>query len=298
MQARQVAAFGPAGRFYECPRWRAGRWWLSDMRDGKVFSVSTEGETRVEFEIDDRPGGLGWTRDGDLLVVSMDARKLLQVSGGGVRNSFDLGPLFGDTAGFLNDLAVSPTGHAYVGFDADFHRYGSDATLGMIVHVAPDGAARVAAEKLMMPNGILFSPDGATLVVAETMKRALTSFPIANDGSLGAGGLWAAIDAKQDARPNRRPPLGDRIGTLDGCAMDAEGFVWAADIDSGCLRIGRGGAIVDAVFLPDGMRAFACGLGGPDGRTLLICGADADFQDRASRMSAQLFTTRVDVPAA
>jgi len=290
---------GPPAHFYECPRWRQGCWWLSDMRGRRVYSLSTDGEARIEVELDDRPGGLGWTPEGDLLVVSMEQKRLLRISpAGGARKVLELAGLFGDTEGFLNDLAVGPTGHVYVGFDADLERYGPDAERGMIVQIPPQGAARIAAGNLALPNGLVFTPDGATLVVAETLKPRLTSFSVAADGSLGARRLWGALDPRQDARAHREPPLGDRAATLDGCAMDAEGCVWAADIACACLRIAPGGAVVDAVFLPDGLRAFACALGGADGRTLLLCGADENFADRTSRRASRLFTAQVGVPAA
>lgn len=297
MGERKLAAFGPPARFYECPRWRDGRWWLSDMRDARVYSFSPEGEPRVEFEVE-RPGGLGWTAAGDLLVVSMDALKLLEVSGGKVRRTHDLAHLVGDTRGFLNDMAVSPIGHAYVGFDADYQLYGPDAELGMVIHVSPAGEARVAARGLAMPNGVVFTPDGSRLVVAETMKPRFLSFAIGPDGSLGEQEVWGVVGPRRDARAIREPPLSDGAVNLDGCAMDAAGHIWAADVGPACLRIAPGGAVVDAVFLPDGMRAFACALGGPDGRTLMICAADDDFKDRDKRMSARLYVTRVDTPAA
>jgi sugar lactone lactonase YvrE len=267
------------------------------MRGARVYSFSAEGEPRVEIEVD-RPGGLGWTADGALLVVSMDALKLLEVSGGAVRRTHDLAPLAGGTAGFLNDMAVSPAGHAYVGFDADFHRYGPDAELGLVLHVTPEGEARVAATGLAMPNGMVFSPDGMRLVVAETMKPRFLSFAIAADGSLGAQAVWGDVGPRRDERAVREPPLSDGAVNLDGCAMDAAGHIWTADVGPACLRIAPGGGVVDAVFLPAGMRAFACALGGPDGRTLMICAADEDFRDRHLRRSAQLYVTRVDTPAA
>ena len=292
---RQVTAFGPAGHFYECPRWRDGRWWVSDMRGGAVYSFSANGDARIELRLDDRPAGLGWALNGALLVVSMEAKQLLTIGGNGsIASSLDLAPLFGTIKGFLNDLAVSRSGHAYVGMDADFHAYGPDAELGMIAHVSPQGFATIAARDLAFPNGIVFTPDESTLVVAETMKPRLTSFAIEADGALGAARRWGVVGQQTPFRSAGA----DRPASLDGCAMDAAGYIWAADVNAGCLRIAPGGEVVDAVILPNGLRSFACGLGGVDGRTLIICGADDNFQDRTSRREAQLFTTQVEIGAA
>jgi hypothetical protein len=53
------------------------------------------------------------------------------------------------------------------------------------------------------------------------------------------------------------------------------------------------------VALPEGLRCFACMLGGEDGRTLLLCGApDYDARRRSASRDAVLLTTRVAVPHA
>ena len=86
----------------------------------------------------------------------------------------------------------------------------------------------------------------------------------------------------------------------DGCTLDAEGHIWAAD-EAGrrCIRIAPGGAIVDEIPTPDGLGCFACALGGDDGRTLLVCAAP-DFLERRRRKAheAVLLTATVGVPHA
>ncbi|MBN9189857.1 MAG: gluconolactonase, partial [Microbacterium sp.] len=66
--ARATRVLADGLHFGEGPRWRDGRLWFSDFYDHAVKSVSPDGDVRVEFEIDDRPSGLGWTPGGDLLV--------------------------------------------------------------------------------------------------------------------------------------------------------------------------------------------------------------------------------------
>ena len=86
----------------------------------------------------------------------------------------------------------------------------------------------------------------------------------------------------------------------DGMTLDAEGHVWAADgLGGPTCRIAPGGDIVDEIRLPDGMGAFACMLGGEDGKTLLLCSApDFAEENRKAAREAVLFTTTVEVPAA
>jgi len=299
MTRRDITSFGPAAHFYECPRWHGGRWWASDMRGGAVYSFAQDGSARVELTLDDRPGGIGWAQDGSLLVVSMTARQLLRVAPDGHAQAVcdDLTPLFGDVAGFLNDLAVAPSGDVFIGYDADPHRYGNDADLGMILRISPAGEAAIVARDLAFPNGMVITSDGETLVVAETMQPRLSGFALQAGGLLGPRQTWGLLNPRGALRTGGRAEIGDRSVNLDGCAIDREGHVWAADVGSGCLRIAPGGEVVDAVFLPDGMRAFACALGGMDGHTLMICGADDNFSDRTSRREGRMFATTVEVPA-
>jgi sugar lactone lactonase YvrE len=86
----------------------------------------------------------------------------------------------------------------------------------------------------------------------------------------------------------------------DGCCLDAEGHVWAADaIGRRCIRVAPGGDVVEEIAAPDGLGIFACMLGGADGRTLLLCAAP-DFAEelRSAARDAILLTTTVEAPHA
>ena len=77
-------------------------------------------------------------------------------------------------------------------------------------------------------------------------------------------------------------------------------MIWMADAFGGpVLRVAPGGEILERVTPPAGLGAFACALGGDDGRTLLLCCApDALGRGRAPVREALLVTTTVDVPMA
>lgn len=297
MSQRQIIPFAPPGHFFEGPRWRDGRWWVADMRGSAVYSYSPEGAPRTELEIrDDRPSGLGWLPDGGFLVVSMLKQQLLCRAPNSDAFSVlaDLTELSGDIDGFLNDMAVSRDGHAYIGFDPDNKKYGFESDFGMVFHIDPQGRAEIAARGLCFPNGISLTPDESTLVVVETGRPQIAGFSIGANGALGPAVSWAGLDPRVDKRPAGQPTLGVKGAMLDGCAMDVDGCIWVADINSACLRVAPGGDIVDSVFLPGAMRSWACALGGDDGKTLLLCGAEQNGQDR-SRAESQLYVTRVDV---
>ena len=52
----------------------------------------------------------------------------------------------------------------------------------------------------------------------------------------------------------------------DGCTLDAEGHIWAADaLGNRLVRVAQGKGVVDEILGPDGLGVYACMLGG-DGR--------------------------------
>ena len=68
----------------------------------------------------------------------------------------------------LGDMVDRRAGRAYVGSQA--------RTGGVIVRIDPDDAATVVADDLDFPNGMVITPDGGTLIVAESTGRRLTAF--------------------------------------------------------------------------------------------------------------------------
>jgi sugar lactone lactonase YvrE len=297
MATRELGTLLEKGAFFEGPRWHDGRWWVSDFYRHLVLTIDPDGRTSEVMTVDQKPSGLGWMPDGSLLVVSMkDHRVLRRLPGGGVTEHTDLTEFCG---GHLNDMVVDTDGRAYVGnFGFDLMG-GADPAPAALVRVDPDGSAAVAAEELLFPNGSVITPDGRTLIVGETAGARYTAFTISPDGTLSDRRVWSQV-----APTPELGPLEETLPQLkfapDGCALDAEEHIWAADaVGARCCRVAEGGRIVDEIPAPEGLGIFACMLGGTEGRTLLLCAAP-DFAEanRSQAREAVLLTTEVDVPHA
>lgn len=274
--------------FGEGPRWHEGRLWFSDQHGYAVHSVSERGDLRTELTLDDRPSGLGWMPDGSLLVVSMTRRQLLRRDPSG---ALSLHADLGQVATFhCNDMVVDRVGRAYVGnfgfdLDAALRERGpegviADHTAAAIACVAPEGTVSVAARDLHFPNGSVITPDGKTLIVAETLSGALTAFAIEQDGTLSSRRLWA--------------PTWPHVP--DGICLDAEGAIWvSAALAPLCLRIAEGGEVLETV--ETSQPCIACMLGGEDRRTLfLLTAPDPDSEKRTALREGRLEIARVSVP--
>jgi sugar lactone lactonase YvrE len=215
-----------------------------------------------------------------MLVVSMLDRRVLRLEGDRLVAHADLSEL---APGSCNDMVVDGNGRAYVG-NFGFDMYGgAKPAETCVIAVEPDGSARVAADGLGFPNGSVITPDGATLLVGESMAARISAFDIADDGTLSNRREWAKIEH----------------ATVDGMCLDAEGMIWAACPFTGrVLRIREGGEVVDEV---KGTHpgAFACMLGGIDRTTLYLCTAPSHIPDEArAAHGGRIEAVTVDVPGA
>jgi sugar lactone lactonase YvrE len=265
--------------FGEGPRWHEGRLWFSDMHAHVVRAVDLDGKSEAMVEVPNRPSGLGWLPDGRLLVVSMTDRRLLRLDAGRLVEVADLGKL---TGFHCNDMVVDRSGRAYVGnfgFDLDSGEQPKSTTL---VLVTPAGEARVVADELMFPNGAVITPDGSTLIVAETFAARLSAFDVESDGGLKGRRVWAGVDGM----------------VPDGICLDAEGAIWVASPLSGeVLRVHEGGEISER-FRPS-QAPYACMLGGPDRRTLFVLTAPTHVREEAiANKAGCIETVEVRVPGA
>ncbi|HWI81706.1 SMP-30/gluconolactonase/LRE family protein [Ramlibacter sp.] len=268
--------------FPESPRWHAGALWFSDFYQRRVCRVAGDGRVEAVVEVPDQPSGLGWLPDGRLLVVSMNDRRLLRLDGTALAAVADLSAL---AAGPCNDMLVDAQGRAYIGnFGFDLHGRAPFAATCLVM-VPPGGAPQVVARDLEFPNGTVLSPDGRTLIVAESYGQRLTAFDVRPDGSLAQRRVWAQL-AGRGVAP-------------DGICLDAQGAVWlASPVSREVMRVQEGGAITHRV--PTEGQAVACMLGGPDRRTLFVLTGRVMVTPQQSlrERSGAIWRMRVEVPGA
>ncbi|MEU4425786.1 SMP-30/gluconolactonase/LRE family protein [Actinoplanes sp. NPDC024001] len=262
--------------FTEAPRWHDGRLWFSDFYTGRVMSVREDGsDSRVEALVPRQPSGLGWLPDGRLLVVSMRDRRILRRESDGTLVTH--ADLSGHATGHLNDMAVDADGRAYVGnFGFDLMN-GAPVAPAAVHRADPDGTVTEVAAGLWFPNAINLADDGVVLV-NETFGNRISAFDRTGDGGLTNQRVWAEFGPVPTDRAVAGA-LGQLDAAPDGGSLDAGGGLWVADALGGrVIRVVEGGRITDEVR--PGTNAYACALGGQDGRTLFICTAP-DFDEHA-----------------
>jgi sugar lactone lactonase YvrE len=266
--------------FPEGVRWHDGALWFSDMHAHTVQRLVPGGAAEVVAEVPECPSGIGFLPDGTPLVVSMHDRRLLRLGDEGPREHADLSTL---APWHTNDMHVDGHGRAYVGNFGDDSAPPDPPSPTVLLLVEPDGEARVVAEDLWFPNGIAISPDGTTLVVAETrsVPGKLTAFDVAADGSLSGRRTLAEFEG----------------GFPDGIAIDAEGGVWIAfPFGNELVRVDVGGQIDQRLPFPS---PYAVALGGPGGRDLFVATAPSWVPEEATKLrEGSIHRLGVEAPVA
>ncbi len=223
--------------FGESPRWHDDRLWFSDWGAQEVIAVDLEGKSEVITRIQSFPFCIDFLPDGRLLVVSARDQLLLRMEpDGSLVTHANLTSLSDHP---WNEIVVDGRGNAYlnnIGFDFP----GGEFATGIIALVTPDGSTRQVADGVAFPNGMVVTPDNATLILAESYGKRLTAFDIAADGGLSNRRVWADLNA-----------------------------IWYGDVpNKRCVRVREGGEVLQTIDLDRG--CFACALGGADKRTLFL----------------------------
>jgi sugar lactone lactonase YvrE len=170
------------------------------------------------------------------------------------------GPVYelADRSARFNDGAADAAGRLWMGTKS------VNGTPGLGALLRVDGTDATAVLTGMgTPNGIGWSPDGATMYVSDSTIGRIDAFDFdASSGSLGASRPFAMIDPT-DGRP-------------DGLAVDVEGGVWSALWGGGrVVRLTPSGALEAVIELPVPL-VTSCAFGGPELDRLYITTARLD----------------------
>lgn len=256
-------------RIAESPRWHDGRLWFCHWGADEIVALAPDGSAEVLLHAPELgPHTIDWLPDGRMLMIAKNRPGLLlrQEADGSFETHADLRHL----ASGWNEMVALPDGRVYVdGTDLDllgFFRGAAEFVPGIVALVTPDGSARTVAEDIRFGNGMAVTPDGGTLVLADSLARTLVAFTIDADGGLSGRRVWAS-----DVAP-------------DGICIDADGAVWTSaaafgrpEDEKDCVRVADGGEVLDRFTID--RSSFAVMLGGPQRQTLYVLAARWNHED-------------------
>jgi sugar lactone lactonase YvrE len=267
--------------FAEGPRWHHGAIYLSHIHDDAIERVDVDGTVTRVADLPGSPISMGFASDGSILVSALRAGVIWRIADGEISVFRDVSSLADDDFG---DIVIDEHDRIYLANQG--MQYPSripDTIDSPIFLLTPDGESSEVARGFAYANGLAITPDGRTLIVAESFGHRLLALDINDDGSLAD--RRRIVQFPDEARP-------------DGICCDAEGAVWTANATSReVVRCTLDGSITDRISTGSAL-AIGCILGGDDGCDLYITTATTALRDeaRATRQSA-LWRTRADVPA-
>lgn len=267
--------------FPECPRWHDSALWFSDQHGGFVSRIGSDGRAVPVVNVPGGPSGLGWDSRGSMLIVSMEDKSLYRYNEDNLSVVADLSSY---CTGPANDMVVTADDFAIVGnIGFDFSGGEPPRNTVLLSVNSLSGQVRVVADDLSTPNGMVITPDGGTLILAESFGHRLLAFDLHDGGQLSNRRVFADLDG----------------AVPDGICLDAEGCVWYASIGThDVVRVGPGGAVRERVSTGD-REAVACMLGGADRRQLYVC-TSVEFhpEDTTRTMQGRIEVAAVDVAGA
>lgn len=194
----------------------------ASTRAGTIVRADPETGAVMPFaEVGGRPLGLRFGADGELYVANQGIGLQAVSPNGAVRLIADAAD--GEPIHSANDLDIGPDGTVYLtdsnriytpqalGERTSYSLYDflDGRALGRVIAVDPvSGRARVLADGLHFPNGIVLSADARSVLVAESTRYRVTRIGIAGEG------------------PGEREVFLDNVpGISDGFTRDASGHL-------------------------------------------------------------------------
>lgn len=229
-----------------------GNVFFTDQPNDKILKWSVDGKLSVFLSPCGRSNGLCFDASGDLWACADEQNQLWRITPSG-----KVTVILKDAAGKLlngpNDVWIRPDGGLYLTdplYQRDYWKRGPMEQSGQYVFfLAPDHKTlKPVATDLTQPNGIIGTPDGKTLYVADIGAGKTYAYGIEKGGALSGKRLFC--------------PLGS-----DGMTIDSEGNVYLTG--HGVTIFDKDGKQVAHIPVEEGWTGNVC-FGGADRRTLFI----------------------------
>jgi gluconolactonase len=226
-----------------------GNVFFTDIPNSRIYKWSVDGEKSVFRVNTGRANGLFFDRDGNLLACAGGNGMVVSMNVDKKRSMLVLADKFnGKPFNSPNDLWIHPKGGIYF----TDPRYGRRENLPQagehVYYISPDASKVVRViDDLVRPNGIIGTPDGKKLYVADHGGRMTFAYDIKRDRGLKNKKLFAMQGS-------------------DGMTIDEEGNIYLTS--DAVVVYNRRGEKIATIAVPE--RPSNVCFGGKDGRTLFI----------------------------
>lgn len=229
-----------------------GNVFFTDQPNNRILKWSSDGKFSTFLQPCGRSNGLCFDSKGNLWACADEKNELWRIDAKG-KAAVILKGYQGKRLNGPNDLWVHPKGGIYLTdpfYQRDYWKRGpKEQDKEAVYYLAPDHKTLTrAAEDLRQPNGIIGTPDGKTLYVADIKANKTYAYDIADDGTLKKKRLFCEPGS-------------------DGMTIDSAGNVYLTG--KGVIVFDRAGKKIEEIAVPEPWTANVC-FGGKDRRTLFI----------------------------
>lgn len=221
-----------------------------DILGKKLMIAEPDGTGAREYQQETEIGAVLPAADGRLVLVLRKDIVLFDQTSGHTQLLWSAAGQEPDTNRF-NDAAIDSVGNLWVG-SMDFD---AEKPSGNLWVVTPEGTAAMKASGFRCLNGPVFSPDGRTMYLGDTMAGRVLAYDV-------------DLTTAELANMRQFVDLNPFGGLPDGMAVDEHGNVWVCQITAG--RIGNyapDGRRIQSIALPVPIVTSCC-FGGRDLSTL------------------------------
>ncbi|HEU5071066.1 MAG TPA: SMP-30/gluconolactonase/LRE family protein [Verrucomicrobiae bacterium] len=231
---------------------QAGNVFFTDQPNNRIMKWSVDGQLSTFLQPAGRANGMFFDAAGNLIACADEKNELWSIATNGTHTvlaqKFD-----GQLLNGPNDVWVHPSGAMYF-TDPYYQRpwwehQQPPQPSQQVYRLAPDHQTLAKlTDDLTQPNGIIGTPDGKRLFVADIGARKTYVYDIAADGSLTGKKLFCSMGS-------------------DGITLDAGGNLFLTG--KGVFVFDKNGRQVEHIDVPEAWTANVS-FGGKDHRTLFI----------------------------
>lgn len=163
----------------------SGNVYFTDVRESKIHIYSSSGEVTTFLENTERANGLYFDRQGNLIACRGGGRQLVSIDPAG-KKTILADNYEGKKLNSPNDLWLAPNGGIYF-TDPRYGRKRDDLEQdgAHVYYLPPDSKTLIrVTNDLTKPNGLIGTPDGKRLYIADPGAETIYVYKIKPDGTL------------------------------------------------------------------------------------------------------------------
>ena len=230
----------------------AGNVFFTDQPNNRIHKWSVDGKISTFLEPSGRANGLSFDKAGNLWACADETNQLWRIDPTG-KTEVVLKDFEGKLLNGPNDIWIRPDGGIYLSdpfYKRPYWKRGPmEQTAQNVFFLTPDRSKLVpVATDLKQPNGLIGTPDGKTLYIADIGDSKTYAYDVQADGTLSNKKLFCEMGS-------------------DGMTIDSEGNVYLTG--KGVTVFDKTGKQIEQISVDAPWTANVC-FGGADKKTLFI----------------------------